>query len=80
MIFKLRRNRKMRKRIQVGDIVAEVGNTGYSCGAHLHLEVFKCKENNKQKVINDCSELISFKWQGDFSTKRSELRCNPFDC
>lgn len=70
----------MRKRIQVGDIVAEVGNTGYSCGAHLHLEVFKCKENYKRNVINDCSEFVSFKWQGDFSTKRSEFRCNPFDC
>ena len=73
-------SKKEGERIQVGDIVAEVGNTGYSCGAHLHLEVFKCKENNKQKVINDCSEFVSFKWQGDFSTKRSELRCNPFDC
>lgn len=30
--------------------------------------------------IIDCSEFVSFKWQGDFSTKRSELRCNPFDC
>lgn len=67
------------ERIQVGDIVAEVGDTGYSFGAHLHLEVFKCNESDKLNVINDCNERISHKWLGNFSKSREEFRYNPFN-
>lgn len=31
------------QKFYIGDVVAEVGNTGYSNGAHLHLSVFKGK-------------------------------------
>ena len=32
------------QKVYIGDVVAEVGNTGYSNGAHLHLEVFRTPE------------------------------------
>lgn len=44
--------KKEGERIQVGDIVAEVGDTGYSFGAHLHLEVFSfSKKQNYQDIL-----------------------------
>ena len=43
-------------KIHVGDIVAEVGNTGYSKGAHLHLEVFSFSSTQKYQDILFCSE------------------------
>ena len=48
--------KKEGERIQVGDVVAEVGNTGYSSAAHLHLEVIECKtgmdDDSRSKVLN----------------------------
>ena len=38
------------QKVYIGDVVAEVGNTGYSNGAHLHLEVFVF---NSTKNIED---------------------------
>lgn len=44
--------KKEGERIQVGDIVAEVGDTGYSFGAHLHLEAFSfSKKQNYQDIL-----------------------------
>jgi len=37
--------------VSPGDKVAQVGNTGYSDGAHLHLEVFNCTETDKDSVF-----------------------------
>lgn len=48
--------KKEGEKIQVGDIVAEVGNTGYSKGAHLHLEVFSFSDIQKYQDILFCSE------------------------
>lgn len=43
-------------KIQVGDIVAEVGDTGYSKGAHLHLEVFSFSNKQEYQDILFCLE------------------------
>lgn len=48
--------KKEGEKVQVGDIVAEVGNTGYSNGAHLHLEVFSFSDKQKYQDILFCSE------------------------
>lgn len=72
--------KKEGERVRPGDKVAFMGNTGYSDGAHLHLEVFKC-DFSKDQVINNCNENLGYKWINKFGdgTKRSLYRCNPLN-
>ena len=39
------------QRVNIGDVVAEVGNTGNSSAAHLHLEVIECNQNTIYKDV-----------------------------
>lgn len=72
--------KKEGERVRPGDKVAFMGNTGYSDGAHLHLEVFKC-DFSKDQVINNCNENLGYKWINKFGdgTKRALYRCNPLN-
>ncbi len=72
-------NKKKGDSVVPGEIVAYVGNTGYSAGAHLHLEVFECDNSiEKQTVINlDANENIELKWKNSFNYRSK--RVNPFN-
>lgn len=75
-------NKKKGDPVIPGEIVAYVGNTGNSAGAHLHLEVFECSnELEKENIINiDASETIEMKWVDDrMYWTRTASRLNPFN-
>ena len=65
------------QKVYIGDVVAEVGNTGYSNGAHLHLSVYKATVRDKiwskrdsnyvkdEKLRNPFDRNHNFKTDGD---------------
>lgn len=58
-------NKEVGQKIYIGDIVAEVGNTGNSFGAHLHIEVLNCNKDIKDLVLNKESNKKHKKDGGD---------------
>jgi len=74
-------NKKKGDPVIPGEIVAYVGNTGNSAGAHLHLEVFECDVEDKELIINkNASENIEMEWINDVTTwNRFKRRVNPFN-
>ena len=75
-------NRKKGEPVYPGDIVAYVGNTGASAGAHLHVEVFECDNSIpiKEVINTDASESIEMKWvNNDAKWARLGSRVNPFN-
>jgi murein DD-endopeptidase MepM/ murein hydrolase activator NlpD len=55
------------QKVYIGDVVAEVGNTGYSNGAHLHLSVYKATE--REKIWS----------KRDTNYEKNQTLRNPFD-
>ncbi len=43
--------------VDIGEKIGEVGNTGYSLGAHLHLEIRKTRNGGIGNVVNPCDYL-----------------------
>ena len=73
-------NKKKGDSVVPGEIVAYVGNTGNSAGAHLHLEVFECDVEDCGKVINlGASENVEMKWKDSKIFSHTEKRVNPFN-
>lgn len=72
-------NKKKGEPVRPGDIVAYVGNTGASVGAHLHLEVFECDNNlvRKDVISTEASTTIEMKWNNKFNHRSK--RVNPFN-
>lgn len=68
------------QKVYIGDVVAEVGNTGYSNGAHLHLQMF-LTDYSPEDFIN----IMEFEKKKNEKTKDSKIQCadrnivNPFD-
>lgn len=75
-----RYNKVVGDSVMPGDVVAYVGNTGGSDGAHLHLEVFECENSiEKKKVINvEADENIEMKWRDNVRWNRNK-RVDPFN-
>jgi len=70
------------QKVYIGDIVAEVGNTGYSNGAHLHVQLVKANSisavfdtsANQLKSISSKSKN-PFDYEDDYSNPvREELK------
>ena len=65
-----------------GEIVAYVGNTGGSDGAHLYLEVFICDNKIKKEDVIDpnADENTEMKWVNKPSVwNRFTQKVNPFN-
>lgn len=75
-----RYNKAVGDSVMPGDVVAYVGNTGGSDGAHLYLEVFECENSiEKKKVINvEADENIEMKWRDNVRWNRNK-RVDPFN-
>ncbi len=75
-------NKKKGDPVIPGEIVAYVGNTGNSAGAHLHLEVFICDNKIKKEDVIDpnADENTEMKWAKKTSVwDRATQRVNPFN-
>lgn len=61
------------QKVYIGDVVAEVGNTGNSFGGHLHIEVLECSINIKDKVLKPSSNKKYVIDGGDGSVENDGL-------
>lgn len=64
------------QKVYIGDVVAEVGNTGNSFGAHLHIEVLECSIKEKTNVLDSDKNKKNIADGGDGIVENDGLAWN----